>query len=246
LALARREIGLVLLAALILVVILVASMYVEESENAEESPSPTATDLMFLALVYLPINGLTLLLITVTPTLFNHPPPPQPATRHVLSFLGAILSVTLIGSLVDLLAFWSGSPTLMSYLSALVATFLLYTFVSYRYLLKRGKFAAFVGGKFAVLNVISWFLLILFTANHLSVMRNVFFNALPLTLAVLIVALAYETYRFHIRTARDPEAPLPRGVKCPPPQHVPMARIVEVWAVVIVSSVLVYIVSINI
>ena len=234
-ALARRGLNLVLL-TLLMLALLAAPAAAAAAEEAP--PSPTAMDLMFLALVNLPINGLILLLITVTPTLFRHPPPPQPASRHVLSFLGAILSVTLIGSLVDLVAFWNGSPTLMSYLTALVATFLLYTLVSYRYLLKRGKFA--------VLNVISWFLLILFTANHLSVMRKVFFNALPLTLAILIVALAYETYRFHIRTARDPEAPLPRGVKPPPPQHVPMARMVEVWAVVILSSVLVYIVSIKV
>jgi hypothetical protein len=201
---------------------------------------------MYLALVYLPITGLTLLLITVTPAIFRYPPQPQPAWRHVLSFAGAIVSVTLIGSLVDLVAFWNGSPSLMSYISALVGTFLLYTFVSWRYLLKRSKFAAFVGGKFAVLNVISWFLLIVFTANHISIMQRVFFKLLPLTLGVLIAALAYETWRFHVVTARHPERPLPRGVMPPPRQDVPTTRIAELWGLVALSTVLVYVVSIKV
>jgi len=246
LKLARWEIGLVLLAALIIGTILVALLSDEGSETTQEKPSPTAKDLMYLALVYLPITGLTLLLITVTPALFKYPPPPQPASRHVLSFIGAVMSVTLIGSLVDLVAFWNGSPSLMSYLSALVGTFLLYTFVSWRYLLKRSKFAAFVGGKFAVLNVISWFILILFTANHISVTRKIFFELLPLTLGVLIAALAYETWRFHVVTARYPERPLPRGVRPPPRQDVPTARIAELWLLVALSSVLVYVVSLNV
>jgi len=247
LKLERREIGLILLGVIIIGIILAAILLSDEgSEGVQETPSPTATDLMYLALVYLPITGLTLLLITVTPSLFKYPPPPQPAWKHVLSFAGAILSVTLIGSLVDLVAFWNGSPSMMSYLTALVCTFLLYTFVSWRYLLKRGKFAAFVGGKFAVLNVISWFILILFTANHISVTRRIFFELLPLTLGVLIAALAYETWRFHVVTARYPERPLPRGVRPPPRQDVPTARIAELWALVALSSVLVYVVSLYI
>jgi len=245
--LARREIGLIILAVIIIGAITAALMMSDEgSETTQEKPSPTATDLMYLALVYLPITGLTLLLITVTPALFKYPPPPQPASRHVFSFIGAIVSVTLIGSLVDLVAFWSGSPSLMSYLSALVGTFLLYTFVSWRYLLKRGKFAAFVGGKFAVLNVISWFILILFTANHIAVTRRIFYQLLPLTLGVLIAALAYETWRFHIVTVRHPERPLPRGVRPPPRQDVPTTRIAELWVLVALSSVLVYIVSLKV
>jgi hypothetical protein len=168
--------------------------------------SNSSEDVLGLALVNLPLNGITLMLLLMAPYLLGFRPEPQEVKAHVLVVLVSVTILTLLGAVIDLVAYDGGTPSTLSFAVGGLAILVLYTTVTFRYLGRSLDVSVYTGLVFAILNVLSWTMLIGWDRPDMDRALDLLRDLFPALLLLFFVLLAVETFVLHVRprSAQDP------------------------------------------
>ncbi len=167
--------------------------------------SNSSEDVLALAMVNLPLNGIALMLVLMAPYLLGFRPEPQEVKAHVLVVLVSVAILTLLGAVIDLVAYDGGTPSTLSFAVGSLAILVLYATVTLRYLGRSLDVSVYVGLVFALLNILTWTMLVGWDRPDMDRALDLLRDLFPALLLLFLVLLAVETFVLHVRpsSARD-------------------------------------------
>ncbi len=175
---------------------MVSANPVSDPEPEEETGPP---NVYLLTLINFPINGCMLVLCYVLISMEEGPPERHPASKHMIRMVGVVLVLTLLGAVIDTIAFNDDSPTWLSFFGGAVLILILVAFLVNRYLGVDATRSLLIGGVFMGVNMFTWFLLFVLSAETVE---DFIYNYMPLYsvvfIEVFVLLLVLETYFLHI------------------------------------------------
>jgi len=197
-------------------------------------------DVLRLAVLNLPLNGLMLLLLYWIPNLWHERNSRQPAAQHVLLMLANVAMLTFGIGLVDVAVFWDNWPSTVQFVLGMVGVVLLFTVLMARYLGRSLGAAAVGGGVLAAITAAFWFYILRCSDDYVVMSGGDWMGAsMPLLMLLFLVMLGLETYLLQARPLRKAEAAATNSAT---PQPRPW-KVAEAWAIAMILAAIVIVID---